>query len=141
MEDKRISFGYEDTDKKIEIELYGIIFEIRNFESIENLSSMDKNSKSAVEEYIEKILGEGSIEKINRKRASDGYKELDLDIELNILACIMEAYKKVTANNFLGRITRAVEEIDQSTKNKLTQNREMRRNYNKNNRRNKYRRY
>ena len=69
------------------------------------------------------------------------YKELDLDIELNILACIMEAYTKVTANNFLGRITRAVEEIDQSTKNKLTQNREMRRNYNKNNRRNKYRRY
>lgn len=141
MEDKRISFGYEDTDKKIEIELYGLIFEIRNFESIEKLSSMDKNSKNAVEEYIENILGEGSIAKINRKRASDGYKELDLDIELNILACIMEAYTKVTANNFLGRVTRAVEEIDQSTKNKLTQNREMRRNYNKNNRRNKYRRY
>ena len=67
MEDKRISFGYEDTDKKIEIELYGIIFEIRNFENIEKLSSMDKNSKNAVEEYIENILGEGSIEKINRK--------------------------------------------------------------------------
>ena len=67
MEDKRISFGYEDTDKKIEIELYGLIFEIRNFESIEKLSSMDKNSKNAVEEYIENILGEGSIAKINRK--------------------------------------------------------------------------
>ena len=42
MENKRISFGYEDTDKKIEIDLYGIIFQIRNFESIEKLSSIDK---------------------------------------------------------------------------------------------------
>ena len=34
---KILSFGYEDTDKKIEIELYGIVFEINNFESIEKL--------------------------------------------------------------------------------------------------------
>ena len=68
MENKRISFGYEDTDKKIEIDLYGIIFQIRNFESIEKLSSIDKNSRNTVEEYIEKILGKGSIEKINRYR-------------------------------------------------------------------------
>ena len=27
---KRISFGYEDTDSKIEIDLYGIVFEINN---------------------------------------------------------------------------------------------------------------
>lgn len=138
MENKRISFGYEDTDKKIEIDLYGIIFQIRNFESIEKLSSIDKNSRNTVEEYIEKILGKGSIEKINSKRVSDGYEKLDLDIELNILACIMEAYAKNVTNNFLGRITKVAEEIEKNTKNKLGQNREMRRNYN---RRNRYRRY
>lgn len=140
MENKRISFGYEDTDKKIEIDLYGIIFQIRNFESIEKLSSIDKNSRNTVEEYIEKILGKGSIEKINSKRVSDGYEELDLDIELNILACIMEAYAKNVTNNFLWRITKVAEEIEKNTKNKLGQNREMRRNYNRRNR-NRYRRY
>lgn len=140
MENKRISFEYEDTDKKIEIDLYGIIFQIRNFESIEKLSSIDKNSRNTVEEYIEKILGKGSIEKINSKRVSDGYEELDLDIELNILACIMEAYAKNVTNNFLGRITKVAEEIEKNTKNKLGQNREMRRNYNRRNR-NRYWRY
>lgn len=140
MENKRISFGYEDTDKKIEIDLYGIIFQIRNFESIEKLSSIDKNSRNTVEEYIEKILGKGSIEKINSKRVSDGYEKLDLDIELNILACIMEVYAKNVTNNFLGRITKVAEEIEKNTKNKLGQNREMRRNYNRRNR-NRYRRY
>ncbi len=28
MEDKRLKFGYEDTDKSIEIDLYGIVFNV-----------------------------------------------------------------------------------------------------------------
>lgn len=141
MENKRISFGYEDTDKKIEIDLYGLVFEVKNLDSVKNLSEIDKNDSDIIEKQIERILGEGSIEKINNKRVSDGYKKLDLDIELNILACIMEAYAKSMANNFLGRVTGAVDDINKDLQDKIAPNREYRR-YNRNkNRRNGYRRY
>ncbi len=125
---KRVSFGYEDTDSKIEIDLYGIVFEINNLDSIDELKNIDQENENVIEAQLEKILGKGAIEKINRKRASDGYKELDLNIELNILGCVFEAYAKGTAGNVLGRVTNAVEDINKDMSN--TMNREQRRNYN-----------
>lgn len=124
---KRISFGYEDTDSKIEIDFYGIVFEINNLDSIDKLKNLDEENEDVIEAQLEKILGEGAIEKINRKRVSDGYKELDLNIELNMLGCIFEAYAKGTAGNVLGRVTKAVEDMSN------TMNREQRRNYNRTN--------
>ena len=57
MEDRKVfSFGYEDTDKKLEIELYGLVFEIRNLNSIEELENLDKNNYNSIEEQLEKIL-------------------------------------------------------------------------------------
>ena len=53
---KILSFGYEDTDKKIEIELYGIVFEINNFESIEKLENINKNDMNSIETQIEEIF-------------------------------------------------------------------------------------
>ena len=128
---KRISFGYEDTDSKIEIDLYGIVFEINNLDSIDELKNIDQENENVIEAQLEKILGKGAIEKINRKRVSDGYKELDLNIELNILGCVFETYAKGTAGNVLGRITNAVEDINKDMSN--TMNREQRRNYNRTN--------
>lgn len=128
---KRVSFGYEDTDSKIEIDLYGIVFEINNLDSIAELKNIDQENENVIEAQLEKILGKGAIEKINRKRASDGYKELDLNIELNILGCVFEAYAKGTAGNVLGRVTNAVEDINKDMSN--TMNREQRRNYNRTN--------
>ena len=84
MENKRISFGYEDTDKKIEVDFYGLTFEINNLDSIGELKKLDQDNEDVIEAQLEKILGIGAIEKINRKRVSDGYKELDLNIELNM---------------------------------------------------------
>lgn len=147
MEDKRLKFGYEDTDKSIEIDLYGLVFEIKNLDSLEKLESLDKEDSNAIEAQLEKILGEGSIEKINNKRVNDGYKKLNLDIELNILGCIFETYAKSTADNILGRVVKAVGNInnDMRVENIInSSNREQRRIYNRNqyrgNRRN-YRRY
>lgn len=141
-ENKRISFGYEDTDKKIEIRLYGLDFEINNLDSIEELENLDRDNKNVIEAQLEKILGNGAIEKINRKRTSDGYSKLDLNIELNILGCIFETYAKSMTGNVLGRVTNAVNDINKDINNNF--NREQRRNYNRNqyrgNRRN-YRRY
>lgn len=128
---KRISFGYEDTDSKIEIDLYGIVFEINNLDSIDELKNIDQENENVIEAQLEKILGKGAIEKINRKRVSDGYKELDLNIELNILGCVFETYAKGTAGNVLGRVINAVEDINKDMSN--TMNREQRRNYNRTN--------
>lgn len=143
MENKKVlSFGYEDTDKSIEINLYGLEFEIKNLDNIKELENLDRNDNNVIEAQLEKILGEGAIKKINKKRLSDGYKELDLNIELNILGCIFETYAKAMTGNVLGRVTNAVNDINKDINNNI--NREQRRNYNINqyrgNRRN-YRRY
>lgn len=143
MEDKRLKFGYEDTDKSIEIELYGLVFEIKNLDSIENLKSLDGNNEAVIEEQLEKILGNGSIEKINNKRRKDGYKELDLNIELNILGCIFETYANAMGQAVLGRAVKGVDRVTEDINKFNGQNREERRNYNRNYNRNRrnYRRY
>lgn len=148
MNDKeRLSFGYEDTDKKLEIELYGLVFEIRNLNSIDELEDLNRNDFSSIEKELEKILGKGSIEKINNKRRKDGYQDLDINIELNILGCIMETYAKSMTNNTLGRVLNSVEDMNKDIDNVINNNfnRNQRRNYNKNYNRNrgnrKYRRY
>lgn len=143
MENKKVlSFGYEDTDKSIEIDLYGLVFEIKNLDNIGELENLNRSDNNAVEARLEKILGEGAIEKINRKRVNDGYKKLDLNIELNILGCIFETYAKSMTGNVLGRVTNVVNDINKNINNSM--NREQRRNYNRNqyrgNKRN-YRRY
>lgn len=146
MEDKKVlSFGYEDTDKKLEIELYGLVFEIRNLNSIEELENLDKNNYNSIEEQLEKILGKGSIEKINNKRRKDGYQDLDINIELNILGCIMETYAKSMTNNTLGRVLDSVNDMNKDIDNVINNNfnRNQRRSYNRNQYRGNrnYRRY
>ena len=131
MENKRISFGYEDTDKKIEVDFYGLTFEINNLDGIGELKKLDQDNEDVVEAQLEKILGKGAIEKINRKRVSDGYKELELNIELNMLGCIFEAYAKETTNSVLGRVTKVTDDINTDMGNIM--NREQRRSYNRTN--------
>ena len=131
MENKRISFGYEDTYKKIEVDFYGLTFEINNLDGIGELKKLDQDNEDVVEAQLEKILGKGAIEKINRKRVSDGYKELELNIELNMLGCIFEAYAKETTNSVLGRVTKVTDDINKDMGNIM--NREQRRSYNRTN--------
>lgn len=140
---ERLSFGYEDTDKKLEIELYGLVFEIRNLNSIDDLENLDENDIDSIEIELEKILGKGSIEKINNKRRKDGYQDLDINIELNILGCIMETYAKSMANNTLGRVLNSVNDMNKDIDNVINNNfnRNQRRNYNRNRRNRNYRRY
>ncbi len=141
---ERLKFGYEDTDKSIEIELYGLVFEIKNLDNLEELENLNKNDSNVIEAQLEKILGKGAIDKINDKRRKDGYDVLDLNIELNILGCIFEAYAKSMTGNVLGRVENTVNDINQNMEKVNHTNRENKRNYNRNqyrgNRRN-YRRY
>lgn len=135
---KKYSFGYEDTDKKIEIELYGIIFEIKHLESIENLKDTDKNNIEVIEGQIEKILGNGSVEKINNKRISDGYPKIDLNIGLQILGCIMESCAKNMLDNTIGKAKTTIDEINDTINN--FENNKMNREQRRANKRNNYNR-
>lgn len=140
MENKVMKFGYDDTDKKIEIDLYGLVFEINNLDDLEEIENLDKNDNNQIEKQLKKILGNDAIDKINNKRVSDGYKKLDLNIELNILGCIFETYSKSTTGNILGRVKNTVNDINKDIE---RVNMEQKRNYKKQfrgNRRN-YRRY
>lgn len=138
--DNRMSFGYQDTDKKIEIELYGLVFEIKNLsnEKIEEFRNIN-NDLSKIERQIEDILGNGSVEKINNKRIADGYDKMGLEVELNILGCIFEAYAKAMTNNTIDRVSKSINDINSKVEG-LNNNRQQRRN-NKYNRNGNYNRY
>lgn len=141
MNNKIMKFGYEDTDKKIGIEIYGLVFEINNLDkkNIEDLRNLDRN-ENVIENEIDNILGFGAVEKLNNKRKKDGYDKMTLDVELAILGCIFETYAKATTNNMIDRVTGTVKDINKSVNdlNVNNQNREFRRYNNRyNNRRNR----
>ncbi|MCI8308936.1 MAG: hypothetical protein HFJ45_01680 [Clostridia bacterium] len=138
LENNRLSFGYKDTDSKVEIDLYGLIFEIKNLDNIEELKKIDRNNINSVEEQIEKILGVGAVDKINEKRISDGYSKMDISIELNILGCIFETYAKSITNGFTSKITNTINDVNKDIEN--FGNRVDRRSYN-NSRNRGYRNY
>lgn len=137
---ERVKFGYEDTDKKIEIELYGLVFEIKNINNLKELENLDnEKDENEVEKHLEQILGEGSIEKINNKRKEDGYDPMDITIELNIFGLIFEVIAKNLALGITDKINNSIDEIDNRMNNTLGKmNKRRYNNYRNNNRRRYY---
>ena len=114
-EDKAImKIGYEDTDKKPLIDIYGLIFEIKNIDNnkIKELENIDKNDENIIEKEIENIIGEGSIKKINDKRVSDGYEVMDLDAEIKLAGFIFNAYAKALTDSSIGKVEEAFNTLD-----------------------------
>lgn len=111
-----INYGYEDTDKKIEINLYGLVFEIKNLNEnkIEELKGIDKNNENGIEAQLDMILGEGAVDKINNKRIADGHEKMGIDVELNIFACIFEVYAKEMTQNAMNKVTGAMQDINKN---------------------------
>ncbi len=148
MENKRLSFGYEDIYKKIEVEIFGLIFEI-NKEKIEDkdIKIINENDEDIVKREIEDLIGLGAIEKINNKAISDGYSKMTLAEEVKVLTFLYITYMNYTTNGMMDDINCASEKIEaraMKMKDRSNINREERRNYNKNQyRRNRrgYRRY
>lgn len=135
MNNNIMKFGYEDTDKKIEIDLYGIEFEIKlNDKKIKELENVNNEiSLKEMKMHLDEILGENAVQKINEKRKKDGYKEIDENIALQIFMCIFKAY----SNSYIGNITNYME----NSNNKIEkQYNRLNRNVNKYRKRN-YRRY
>ena len=137
MNNNVMKFGYEDTDKKIEVELYGIVFEINKEKIVDkDIKNLNEDDEEIIAREIEDVIGEGSIEKINNKRKSDGYKEMTLDVELAVLTCIYKAYINATAGGMIDGIQEQQNEIMNRNNYNYRPNRQSRRRKN-----NRYRRY
>ena len=136
-----MKIGYEQTDENVEIDIYGIRFEIDKKKILEKDV---KNVSSNPEKELEEILGKGSVEKINNKRVADGYEKMTIDVAVKVLSFVYASYIEATTNPLIDNIDNVVEKQVERAKNMYRENREIRRNYNRNNnyRRNrKYRRY
>ena len=104
MKSKRVSFGYEDTDQKIEVDIYGLVFEI-NKKNIVDKDLKDLNEdEDTIEREIREVIGKDSIEKINSKRLEDGHEKMTLDVEIAVLTCIYKAYITATSGNMINEI-------------------------------------
>ena len=120
-----IKLGYENTDKKIEIEIYGTVFEISR--EIENIDTKNIEENSNLLEMVKKILGEDAVEKINEQRKKDGYGEIDTQVALTIIVACTEAY--------INASTKPIDDTMNNIDRKFNNYNKRRRNF-----RNKYRR-
>lgn len=130
--DNVISIGYEQTDEKVEIDIYGIRFEI-------NKKILDKDTKNIgngnPEEEIEDVLGNGAVEKINNKRVLDGHSKMTVDVAIKILSFIYARYIETTTDPLIDNIDGVIEKQKNRAQNMYGQNREQRRTYNRRKRR------
>lgn len=104
--------GYENTDKKIEIEIYGLKFEIKNVDKIKEYENVEDNDLNGLEKMIESVLGKGSIEKINEQRKKDGYEEIDSSVALNLLIGIYQTYTSEYTENILQPFEKSINRIN-----------------------------
>ena len=126
-----MKIGYENTDKKIEIEIYGLKFEINNVENIKDFENIEDNDLNGLEKMIESLLGTGSIEKINNQREKDGYNKIDSKVALNILIGISQTYMTEYTNDIMKKKKKSIDRIERVN----NYNRENRRYNNKGRRR------
>jgi hypothetical protein len=107
-----MKIGYENTDKKIEIEIYGLKFEIKNVDKIKEYENVKDDDLNGLEKLIENLLGDGSINKINEQRKKDGYKEIDNEVALNLLVGISQVYMNEYTNNIMKPLEENAERIN-----------------------------
>lgn len=107
-----MKIGYENTDKKIEIEIYGLKFEINNVDKIKEYENIEDNDLNGLKKIIESLIGKGSIDKLNEQRKKDGYKEIDNRIALNILVGISQAYTNEYVDNIMQPFEKSINKID-----------------------------
>lgn len=127
--------GYENTDKKIEIEIYGLKFEIKNVDKIKEFENIEDDDLNGLEKMIESLLGNGSIEKINEQRQKDGYDKIDCAVALKILIGIYQTYMTEYTDNIMQPLEKSIDRIERVNNYKNNYNREQRRYNNRGNRR------
>ena len=89
----KYKFGYEENDKKIIVDIFGLEFEIKEISKndVEEIKDNKDDSKK-MDIFIEKFLGDNAIEKINQKRKEDGHEEMNLTVKVSLLAFVVQTY-------------------------------------------------
>jgi len=135
VDNRKIKIGFEDTDKKTKVEIYGKEFEIDESRLSELKTRTDEvaeeNDINVMYKILDEIVGDGAAETLNNIRKENGYEEMKVNHVLPILLKLLEVYTK--------KMFEPLEEAE----NKFTDvyrkiNRYERRNYRNN--RNRYRR-
>lgn len=124
---------FKDTDKKIKEKIYGIEFEI-NTRELEKIDTNNLNENTELGEMLDKVLGEGACDKLNKVRKENGYEEMDAGVELAIFLAIITDYVESKINPVTSTMDNIQNKFDKMNNFK---NRSQRRNY----RGNRYRRY
>lgn len=131
--ENKYKFGYEDSDKVVKVDIYGLEFKVNDIkkEEIEEIQK-NENDEEKVDKCLKQMLGEDAIEKINKKRKEDGYEEMDIKTKVGVLAFTFQVYCEELVNNVQG----LYDKMYKSVNNVSNYNRQYRRNnkYRKNRR-------
>lgn len=92
MENKINKISFEDTDKDLDIEIYGEKFKLNENKLINVNTDEIKEDEDQLERLLEDILGEGSIEKLNKIRKENGYEKMEASQELAVLEAVIRVY-------------------------------------------------
>lgn len=93
--------SYKDTERNIEVKIFGLDFKISNKIEKLNTEEIQKNAETdekAIEKIIDEILGQDATKKINEKRVSDGYEAMSIDVQTQVLNFLIEQYTKEVLN-------------------------------------------
>lgn len=122
--------SYKDTERDIEVKIFGLDFKISNEIEKLNVEEIEKQAEideKIVEKIIDDILGKDATKKINEKRVADGYEEMNINIQTQVLSWLFQQY--------MSEVLKPINNTVNSLKN---YDRRYKRNRNYNNR---YRRY
>lgn len=89
--------SYKDTERDINIKIFDLEFKISNkIEklNVEEIRKQAETDEKVIENIIDDILGENATKKINEKRVSDGYEEMSLDVQTQVLNWIIQTYSE-----------------------------------------------
>lgn len=140
MENKRYSLSFDDIENNVEVDIEGLVFKLRGIKDINYYSKLKDED---VEKEIEYILGNGSIDKINKLRNEKGKENLDVGTSLNLLLKLIGVYRKGATLNSTNTAMDVVNETNneiENIKNRFM-NREQKRNYNRGHNKGYYRNY
>lgn len=86
--------SFEDTDKKLEIDIYGKLYEIK-VNKLEEINTEDLEKEediNAMDKMLDSVLGEGAVEELNKIRKENGYERMAVSHELAIFMKMIEIY-------------------------------------------------
>jgi len=96
---------YKETDNNIELMIFGLKFKINEKETEKIMSKKQEEIEKEAEEnenyiveLIDKILGDGSADKINEQRSKDGYEPMNIKVQMQVFSFICEEYARIILN-------------------------------------------